>query len=277
MQRLRNSPTCVIFALLCASAPFAVPLPGAAQTGPAPSSASAAAPVPSYDVMAIMPNNSASGNVDIDTDNDRFSATNVSLKQLLGDAYDIRQDLISGLTGPVETARFDIEAKIVDPDAAALKKMTPEQERTMLLPLLMERFQLKVHTETKTLPVYDLVVLPGGPKFKLSATQTDRGGGSTGINGGRTSVKLTAHDLPMRSLAKSLSGQVHRTVIDKTGLAGNFDLKMQWSTDNNPDSGAEVLPDIFTAVQEQLGLKLKPAKGPVETLIVDHVEMPSAN
>lgn len=275
MQSLRNSPICMIFALLCASAPLAAPLRVPAQTTPL--SASAAAPVPTYDVMAIKPNNSASNNVDINTDNDRFSATNVTLKQLLGDAYDIRQDLISGLSGPIETARFDIEARIVDPDPAALKRMTPEQERTMLLPLLMERFQLKVHTETKTLLVYELVVLPGGPKFKPSVTQTDRGGGSTSINGGRTSVKLTAHDLPMGTLAKKLSGEVRRTVIDKTGLAGNFDLKMQWSTDNNPDSGAEVLPDIFTAIQEQLGLKLKPAKGPVETLVVDQVEMPSEN
>jgi uncharacterized protein (TIGR03435 family) len=81
----------------------------------------------------------------------------------------------------------------------------------------------------------------------------------------------------MASFAKALSSRVDRTVIDKTGLAGNFDLEMQWSRDENPDSGAEILPDIFTAIQEQLGLKLQAAKGPVETLVVDRAAMPSEN
>jgi uncharacterized protein (TIGR03435 family) len=273
MQRLRKNSTCAVFVLLCAGAPLVIASNAAAQADPAPSSSSAIA----YDVMSIKPNKTSSGNVDVYSRGDSFSASNVSLKQLLEDVYDIKQDLISGLSGPIESARFDIEAKIVDPDRAALKKMTPEQERGMLLPLLNERFQLKLHTETKLLPVYDLVVLPTGPKFKPSATQTDHGGGSTSINGGRTSTKLTAHDLPMTSLAKRLAGAVHRTVIDKTGLTGNFDLVMEWSNEDNPDSGAEPLPSIFTAIQEQLGLKLQPAKGPVETLVVDHAQMPSDN
>jgi uncharacterized protein (TIGR03435 family) len=273
MQHFRRSSTCAMFVFLCASAPLVVASDAAAPADPAPSSSSAI----TYDVMSIKPNKTSSGNVDVYSRGDSFSATNVSLKQLLEDVYDIKQDLISGLSGPIESARFDIEAKIVDPDRAALKKMTPEQERVMLLPLLNERFQLKLHTETKILPVYDLVVLPGGPKFKPSATQTDHGGGSTSINGSRTSTKLTAHDLPMTSLAKRLAGAVHRTVIDKTGLSGNFDLAMEWSNEDNPDSGAESFPDVFTAVQEQLGLKLQPSKGPVETLVVDHAEMPSEN
>ena len=232
---------------------------------------------PSYDVLVIKPNHSGSGSVDVNTNNDRFSAVNVSLKQLLEQIYDIKEDLISGLSGNVESARFDIEAKITEPDPAALRKMTREQQREMLLPLLTDRFQLKVHTETKTLPVYDLVVLPTGPKFKPSATQTDHGGGSTGINDNGNRVKLSAHDLPMTSLAKSLADQVHRTVIDKTGLIGNFDLQMLWSRDNKSDYGEEVLPNIFTAVQEQLGLRLESSKGPVETLVVDQAKMPSDN
>jgi uncharacterized protein (TIGR03435 family) len=83
----------------------------------------------------------------------------------------------------------------------------------------------------------------------------------------------------MTSLAKSLTGQTHRTVIDKTGLVGNFDLAMQWSrdNDNDADTGTQLFPDLFTAIQEQLGLKLQPAKGLVETLVVDHAVMPSEN
>ena len=252
-------------------------LPINAQIAREPLPLATEASTPSYDVMVIKPNHSASDNSGITTDDDRFTATNVSLKQLLEDAYNIKQDLISGIPGLLESARFDIQAKIAAPDLAALKKMTREQERMMLLPLLTDRFQLKVHTQTRILPVYNLVVLPGGPKFKPSATQNDHGGGSTSVNGSNTRVKLSAHDLPMTSLAKSLTDQVHRTVVDKTGLVVNFDLQMQWSKDDDTDSGEKVLPNIFTAIQEQLGLKLESSRGPVETLVVDHAEMPSEN
>jgi uncharacterized protein (TIGR03435 family) len=267
----RTTTAASIFALAILAA-----LPSAsAQTASQP--ATNPAPAPAYDVMTIKPNKTASGSVDIDTDDDRFSATNVSLKTLLQEVYDIKQDLISGIPGPLDGARFNIEAKISEPDHEALKKLTPEQQRKLLLPLLTERFQLKVHTETKILPVYELVLIPGGPKFKPSADQTKTGGGSMSVHGSRTRADLIATDIPMTSLAKTLAGAVHRTIIDKTGLKGNFDLTLQWSNDENPDSGAEQAPSIFTAVQEQLGVKLQPAKGPVETLIVDHAAMPSDN
>lgn len=269
-------PRYALLAIACLVALSAVAtLPSAFAQEAMPASAALA---PAYDVMTIKPNKSASGSVDINTDDDRYSAINVSLKQLLENAYNIKQDLISGIPGPLESARFDIEAKISEPDHDALKKLTPEQDRKLLLPLLAERFQLKVHTETKILPVYELVLFfPGGPKFKPSADQTQTGGGGMSVHDTRTRVGLSAHDLPMTSLAKTLAGAVHRTVIDKTGLKGNFDLTLQWSNDENPDSGAETLPGIFTAIQEQLGLRLQPAKGPVETLVVDHAAMPSEN
>jgi uncharacterized protein (TIGR03435 family) len=227
--------------------------------------------------MSIKLNKTLSGSTDIDTGDGRFTAVNVSLKNLLSQAYDIRQDLISGIPGAVESARFDIEAKIVDPNLAALRKLTREQRRSMLLPLLIERFQLQTHLETKTLPVYELVIAKGGPKMKPSVDQKDTSGGDMSINGSRTQIKISGQKVPMASLAKALSSRLDRTVIDKTGLAGNFDLDLIWSKDENPDSGAEPLPDIFTAIQEQLGLKLQPAKGPVETLAVDHATMPSEN
>ena len=266
--------------LISASAAFLsaiAPPPSAFAQTAAHSVAVAQTPSLAYDVITIKPNKSASGNVDIDTEDDHFTATNVSLKTLLENVYGIKQDLISGIPGPLDSARFDIQAKISDPDPVALKKMTPVQERLKLLPLLTERFQLKTHTETKILPIYELVVIPAGPKFKPSGDQTKTGDGSTSIQGSRTRGKLTAQDIPMMSLAKSLAGQVHRTVIDKTGLTGNFDLALQWSNDESTEAGAESDPTIFTAVQEQLGLKLQPAKGPVETLVVDHAAMPSEN
>jgi uncharacterized protein (TIGR03435 family) len=263
--------------LLLATATFIALSSDLGQANAAPGGSPAqtekpAARLPAYDVVSIKPNKSGSGSLDIETRNHTYSATNISLKKLLESAYDIKEDLISGVSGPVASARFDIEAKIVEPDPDALRKFSATQKGAMLLPFLMERFRLKAHTETKTLPVYELIVIKGGPKFKQSA------GDSTGNRG--TSIhnrELIAHDIPMTSLARTLEGQLHRTVIDKTGLTGSYDLALRWSPDDGSSAQTDSAPLIFTALHEQLGLKLQPAKGPVETLVVDHAEMPSEN
>ena len=133
---------------------------------------------------------------------------------------------------------------------------------------------MKAHTETKILPVFELVVIKDGPKFKQS--EDDKKGSGTSIHGDHNGSELAAHDISMTDLASSLTNQVHRTVIDKTGLAGKYDLGMKWTGDDSATQ-SDVGPSIFTALQEQLGLKLQSAKGPVETLVVDSVEMPSEN
>jgi uncharacterized protein (TIGR03435 family) len=234
-----------------------------------------AAKLPEYDVVSIKPDNSGAGSVSIQINIDRFAATNVSLKNLLENAYDIREDLISGITGPIGSAQFDVVAKIVDPDPTVIKKLTGSQRRSMLLPFLVERFQLKAHTEFKTLPVYELVVVPSGPKFKQSADP--KHGPYTSVRNSNNNATLTADAVPMADLANTLAHQLHRTVIDKTGLAGSYDLALKWSPDDDSTAQTDSAPSLFTSLQEQLGLKLQPAKGPVETLVVDHAEMPSEN
>jgi uncharacterized protein (TIGR03435 family) len=265
-----------LLAFVCIIAGLSTPPNTCAQPTTASAPVAALSTPPAYDVMTIKLNKSINDSVDIDSDKERFSATHVSLKSLLSGVYDIKQNLIFGLYGPLESARFDIEAKLSNPDPEALKKMTPEQERKMLLPLLTERFNLKTHTEAKTLPIFELVVIPGGPKFKPSADPNE-GNVGTSIHGTRTGSTLTAHGISMQSFAKTLGNPAQRTVIDKTGLTGSYDLSLQWSKDDAPDSTAEQAPSIFTALPEQLGLKLQPAKGPVETLVVDHAELPSEN
>jgi uncharacterized protein (TIGR03435 family) len=152
--------------------------------------------------------------------------------------------------------------------------------------------------ETKQLPVYELVVAKGEPKIKEATPGDTYANGIKGPDGvGRGGMmrmgpgQLTAQAVPMTSLANMLSQQLHRTVLDKTGLTGKYDIQLNWTPDQGPDpmfnghdgghssdtaqdfSG----PTIFTALQEQLGLKLQSAKGPVETIVIDHVEMPSEN
>jgi uncharacterized protein (TIGR03435 family) len=123
--------------------------------------------------------------------------------------------------------------------------------------------------------VYELVVIQGGPKFKPTAS--DAHGPNTSVNGRNDHTDLTARNLSMALFSDILSDQVQRTVIDKTGLTGSYDLALQWSREDSRDADVDTAPSIFTALPEQLGLKLQPAKGPVETLVVDHVEMPSEN
>jgi uncharacterized protein (TIGR03435 family) len=240
-------------------------------------SASSGSTTPVFDVATIKPNNTFSGSWGTDTNADTFSAKNLSLKMLLENAYGIKQNLITGLPGWAESAHYDIVAKVVD-NAAAMKDLTREQLQGMLQQLLADRFQLAAHIEVKTLPVFELEVASGGIRFKESPPRADNPGEheSMTIRNG----DMTAEDMSMGDLTNTLTDQVGRKVIDKTGLTGRYDLNLKWQPDNG-DSKKELTndsaPSIFTALQQQLGLKLQPAKGPVDTLVVDRIATPSEN
>jgi uncharacterized protein (TIGR03435 family) len=155
--------------------------------------------------------------------------------------------------------------------------------RQMVQQMLAERFKLAVHWEKKELPVYALVVRKGGPK--LTAAKDTSGGTNTSSSNG----KLTARGVTMKKLSQTLTQilgrELGRDVIDKTGLDGRYDLVLTWSPQDNSaamttpssDNSIAAGPSIFTALQEQLGLKLESTKGQVQTLVIDHVEQPSAN
>jgi len=268
-----------------------IPATALAQAPQAPAPApSPQASAPTYDVVSIKQNKSGSGSMSIGGEANSFKGTNLTLTDLLINSYDIRAELIYGLPAWTRSARFDIYAKIVNPDMEQMHKLTIEQRRAMLLAVLKDRFHLQAHLETKTLPVFDLTVAKGGPKF-TGATGADTHaamvknglttGGSMLVNNG----ELTANAVPLSSLTYSLSGEVGRTIIDKTGLTGKYDFELKWTPERAAASGADngqtddqnSASSLFTALQEQLGLKLQSSKGPVETLVVDHVEMPSEN
>jgi uncharacterized protein (TIGR03435 family) len=184
--------------------------------------------------------------------------------------------MISGISGPVESARFDVEAKVLPPDSGAPPQISDKQLAAMVVPLLTERFQIKSHIEVKTLPVYELTVLKSTPKFKPSASQ-DPHDFSINLNGQDNDMALNARNVSMAGLADAIADRVHRIVLDKTGLAGQYDVELKWSPDDVVDGDPDKAISIFTALQEQLGLKLQSAHGPVNTLVIDRVEMPSAN
>ena len=229
---------------------------------------------PPYDVASVKQNKSAGQSANMSIRNDAFIATNMPLSALIEFAYDIKSDQISGLTGPVSSARFDIEAKVVPPDGVPMPKLTDTLLQAMIIPLLEDRFHLKTHLQSKNMPVYDLVVARGGPKFQLD--EQDPTDSAMNVRTSNSDNLLTAKSSSMTDLAQVLSDLVHRQVNDKTGLKGGADLTLKWTSDEAADQGGTVV-SIFTAVEEQLGLKLQPSKGPVQTLVVDHAEMPSAN
>lgn len=233
--------------------------------------------LPVYEVSTVKPNNTASGSTTISIDDGLLKATNVSIKMMIDAGYGIKPSLVFGLPGWAQSQRYDIVAKVVDADKAVLENLTREERRAMIRQLIIERFQMKTHIEVKTLPVYDLVVAKDG--LKIQPTPRVDGVESKDENTNVNNQSITAKGCKMVTLASLLADQVERKVIDKTGLPGGYDVKLQWHGDDAPkgDNGAEDLPDIFTAVQEQLGLKLEADKGPVETLVIDHIEVPTEN
>jgi uncharacterized protein (TIGR03435 family) len=253
---------------------------------------------PAFEVASIKPSNPEGGGMQIGVSpGGVFTAKNVTLKALIQQAYEVRDFQISGGPGWLDTERYDITAKgqtgVSEDD---VRKMTKEQRRrleeqllTEVRSLLGDRFQLRVHQDTKDLPVFALAVAKGGAKLKPAADGGDAGGGLTLRRGETGKWEMTGNRVPLASLVKILAKQVGRTVVDQTGLTGDYDFKMTFSPDigqQSPDPGDEGGsrpavdadgPSIFSALQVQLGLKLDAQKGPVEVVVIDSVQKPSAN
>jgi uncharacterized protein (TIGR03435 family) len=158
-------------------------------TDTSPQSDTVGAKLPEYDVASVKQHSSDERMMRIMNKPDGFSCSNISLKTLVANAYGIRQDLISGGANWIGSTGFDVEAKVAGSDVEAFKKLSPRQRNRLLQPLLADRFKLKVHSETKVLPMYDMVIAKGGPKLKGS---TDRGVG--GSRKGSGSSEASRHD-----------------------------------------------------------------------------------
>jgi uncharacterized protein (TIGR03435 family) len=181
--------------------------------------------------------------------------TGATLQALIRRAYDVKNYQISGPDW-INTDRYEISAKFP-------AKYGVDQIVVMLQNLLADRFKLTIRRDTKEMPVYALVLGKGGLK---NARETEIGPGGTSLNRG----KLTATKINMARLAETLSGQVDRPVIDMTGLTAIYDLTLEWAPDQT--AASENGPDIYTALQQQLGLRLEPRKAPMEVLVVERAE-----
>jgi len=243
---------------------------------------------PVFDVASIKPsgpNTPLTGGFG----NGQGGGRNMTLKMLIASAYRVQEFQITG--GPAWTGsdRFDVEGKTEDRTA------DPDRLRLMLRSLMEDRFQLKLHREMREQPVYALVAAKGGLKIRPAADQTSpdvNGPSPKGAGPNRGAIRigrgsLIGNAVTLSFLARWLSQRLDRLVIDRTGLGGRFDLQLTWTPDAGEvvdGPGGQLLPpaevsgpSIFTAIQEQLGLKLESAKAPVEVLMIDRAERPSAN
>jgi uncharacterized protein (TIGR03435 family) len=196
----------------------------------------------------------------------RVTATASRLMDMIYTAYHVRPNQVVGLPGWAASEHYDLEA-------TAGQAITVEQMRAMLQTLLAQRFQLQVHRETREIPMYSLALGKSGPKFKESAVDETPNGSIMGDGVGM--MHMVVAKGTMAQLASRLSSNgAGRPVMDKTGLTGIYSFKLDWVNDIAAEGE---LPSLAVALQEQLGLKLEAAKGPVEFIVVDHVERPSAN
>jgi uncharacterized protein (TIGR03435 family) len=236
---------------------------------------------PAFEVASVKPTNPSRGGSTFNFAPGELQIAGGTLRRILEMAYDLRTFQILGGPGWLDADRYDISAK----NAAALKDLSKEQRiaemRRGLQTVLADRFQLQVHPETREMTEYTLVVGKGGSKLNEPDSGVNEGiSMDCGVMKGTRTT--------MSNLAVVLSRQVERPVLDRTGLSGRYNFEMKYMPEGGcgsrrpgeGSSSSETLPDrpsIFTAIQEQLGLKLGAIKGPVEVIVIDHVEKPQAN
>jgi uncharacterized protein (TIGR03435 family) len=239
---------------------------------------------PAFEASTVKVNKTGRSGYDTDFNDERFTGTNVSLKNVMEEAFGITEARIEGGPKWVESERFDIEAKMDEATAAQIQKLGRKEreaaEMKVFQQLLAQRFKLAFHWESHEMPVYALVTTKKGPLLHEAAKP--QGGGASAHNGELKAEGVTMDDLA-DILTQDLARELGREVVNRTGVQGRYDLELKWTASREArratDNGerADEPPSIFTATQEQLGLKLESAKGPVQVLVIDHVEMPTEN
>jgi bla regulator protein BlaR1 len=257
----------------------------------------AAGPLPSFEVATIKPDLDGTGGANYGVAADRFSARNVTVKDLIGFAYKVKtSDGIEGAPKWAGSQKFDVSAKISPAESKIMGKLQPSQRldqfRLMMQSLLAQRFGLMTSTRTRNLPVYTLVVARNGPKL----TAMKSGPQHMPLLWGGSAGEMHAASVTMPLFADWISGSPNtggRAVIDRTGLKGSYDFTLKWTraaaaantmagqpADPSTSGGMatdETGPSFFTALREQLGLKLVAGKAPVQVLAIEHIGHPTPN
>jgi uncharacterized protein (TIGR03435 family) len=237
---------------------------------------------PAFEVASVKPNSSGRRGYALPPPKGgRFTATNVSLKALVLYAYHLQDGQVIGSNGWINSAPYDVEAKAEGSPVEA-------RVRLMAQVLLEERFKLKMHREERQLSIYTLRLAKKGLQMQRSTVDCSSVGPTVPCGGFQLFQRrqLTGRNVPMDELVDVLSTLTGRMVADKTGLAGNYDIKLEWNPDQNLAFGAEAgVPTsdnapqaaLFTALEEQLGLRLQSEKASVPVFVIDSAEKPAEN
>jgi uncharacterized protein (TIGR03435 family) len=287
-RRLLAHAAATVFAFALLALPLHAQLPTMSDVDPG-TNAPATGPLPEWDVTVVKLHPPEDQTMSWQMTGDSVRLLNLPLEMMICSAWDLKPYQVSGLSGWMKSTSFDLTAKVNGDDVAAYKKLSVEQRRQMLQKLLTQRFQLKVHMETRTLPLYNLVVDKSGSKLKATIaidapSEEERRTNPDKYKKGSMTMGPGMYEgtgVPLRSLASQLANEVGKPVHDVTGLTGLYDIKLHYrqeDEDTAPDNGKDAdTPSIFSAVQEQLGLKLVADKGPVDTLIVDAAQKPEVD
>ena len=242
----------------------------------------------SFDVSTVRPHDQTDPGMSWGDQNGSLKCMNVTVKNLIAAAWGVRPDQVAGEPVWADDEHWDVTAKVTDAEEAVLKKLTRQDRERMEQILLAERFHLKAHLESRVASVFNLVPAKGGIKLKMlqSAVDDDKPDSSLMPRGSmmmRTaaggSYEMTGHGINMQTLLGNIAGNLRQTVIDQTGVASDalFDFKLNFALETGTDARSGDAPSLREALETQLGLRLEAARGPVATVVVDHVEKPTAN
>jgi uncharacterized protein (TIGR03435 family) len=233
-----------------------------------------AQPELAFEVASIRPSAPGERGSGVHTNDGSVRTNNTTLQYLIQLAYGVQEYQVAGGPGWVRSDGYDLMATF---EHESEKNLTNEQKsltmRARARSLLADRFQLKLREDTRELPVYAMVVAKNDHKLKVSEQNSQHM--NTNRNNG--AGKITAGGAKLDSLADRLGDILGRPVVNETGLDGRFDFTIEWTSDESLAAGSATGPSIFTAIQEQLGLKLESKKGPVRMLVIERAERPSEN
>jgi bla regulator protein BlaR1 len=231
---------------------------------------------PAFEVASIRLHKAQIQSIGAKISGARLMTEAMSADDLIAYAYDVKIYQVFGVPSWATSKTADCDRYDINAKAEGDAPLKTDQARALLQSLLAERFHLQFHREMKDTQVYALVVAKSGHKLK-EHTSDEQGG--LRMRGGSNGIELTSTGSPISLLVSQISNHngVDRIVVDRTGLTGNYDYKLTWAAGLAAARNDSDALTIFTALQEQLGLRLEPQPAPIELLVVDHIERPSEN
>lgn len=220
----------------------------------------------SFDVVSVRPNTTGAGRSSERTNSGHVMAENITPSSMIQQAFGIRSSQIEGAPSWIETDKYDLQAT-----TGTTKDLDDIELQPYWESMLATRFRMKYHHASKEMQVYSLTVAKSGAKLPEN---TSGGDTSTHLSKSAQHALLTSTHIAMPKFALLLGKRLDRNVIDKTGLTGIYDVKLEWAPDLSTDTGSAT---IFTALQDQLGLKLESGKDPVDIIVIDSIERPTEN